>query len=114
VKYNTSWKKAYSETVEFAVIAALEAVGEGGQFSLQEFCDQYSFKKTYNLRRRMEELVQRGVVARAERYLANGHLGYVFFKPETYEPLPFQEDPGPDYTETTGINAKRLPFQGAL
>jgi len=91
MKYNASWKKAYAETVEYAVIAALEAVGEGGQFSLQEFCDGYGFKKTYNLRRRMEELVQRGIVARAERYLENGHLGYGFFRPSTYEPLPWTD-----------------------
>jgi len=92
MKYNASWKKAYAETVEYAVIAALEAVGEGGEFSLQEFCDGYGFKKTYNLRRRMRDLVERGVMDAKERYLDNGHLGYVYFKPATYQPPPFNED----------------------
>lgn len=91
MKYNASWKKAYAETVEYAVIAALEAVGESGQFTLAQFCDLYGFKKTYNVRRRLQELVDRGVVGRAERYLENGHLGYVYFRPVDPNPLPFDD-----------------------
>lgn len=114
MKYNASWKKAYSETVEYAVIAALEAVGEGGIFTLSQFCENYGLKKTYNLRRRLQELVERGVVGRAERYLENGHLGYVFFRPDAYQPLPWADDPDVELQQEADRGPENETWEGAL
>jgi len=84
MKYNAGWKNGYKEVVEYAVITALENLEEGGGFSLREFADGYGFKITPNLRRRITELCTEGKLARAERYLNNGKLGYFYFAPATF------------------------------
>lgn len=94
MKYNQAWKRAYAETVEYAVIAALEAVGESGQFTLKQFAENYGFKLTWNLRRRMAELVERRIVGQAQRYLENGRLGYVYYR-VSEDVLPFFDDDAP-------------------
>jgi len=78
MKYNQAWKRGYAETVEYAVIAALDAVGEGGQFTLRELADGFNLKVTWNLRRRIRGLVDEGKLACAQHYLNNGRLGYVY------------------------------------
>lgn len=84
MKYNSTWKNGYREVVEYAIIACLEMIGQGSGFSLRQFAEWYGFKITPNLRRRLAELVTEGKLARAERYLDNGKLGYWYYAPQTY------------------------------
>lgn len=92
MKYNQQWKTAYQETVEFAALAACEAVGESGHWSLRQFAENYGFKITPNLRRRLAELVGEGKLSRAQRYLDNGKLGYVYYAPPSAAHLPWDNE----------------------
>lgn len=92
MKYNATWKKGYAETVEYAVASALDAVGESEGFTLREFADGFGFKVTYNLRRRIRELVEDGKLDCKQRYLNNGRLGYIYYAPKVEKPLPWTDD----------------------
>jgi len=76
------WKDAYRRMVALAVREALDYVAEGEGFTLAEFATHFDLKITHNLRRRMAELCQNGVLTRYQRLLPNGKMGWYYMRDE--------------------------------
>lgn len=84
------WVEAYKQMVTLAVLEALDVMGEGDEFSIQEFAEHFGLKQTHNLRRRLEELVYEGTLARRIGYKANGRQAWLYSRPTT-QVLPWDE-----------------------
>jgi len=91
------WLEAYKNMVTLAVLEAIDMVGEGGGFTINDLAAHFELRLTHNLRTRLEELCNEGTLERQMRYLPSNHMGFWYHAP--LKPIPWSDEPTQGQTE---------------